>query len=60
MANLKAGEKAPVFEAPDQNGNSIKLSDFHGRKLFIYFYPKANTSGCTAQSQAVRDALGDS
>ena len=59
MAHLKTGDKAPAFKAIDQHGNQIKLSDFAGRKLFIYFYPKANTSGCTAQSQAVRDALPD-
>jgi peroxiredoxin Q/BCP len=45
MAGLKAGDKAPAFTAQDQNGNTVKLADFNGRKLLVYFYPKANTSG---------------
>lgn len=45
MAQLKSGDKAPAFEAPDQNGNMVSLPDYDGRKLFVYFYPKANTSG---------------
>jgi peroxiredoxin Q/BCP len=45
MAELKPGGSAPPFEAPDQNGNTVQRSDFDGRKLFVYFYPKANTSG---------------
>ena len=45
MAGLKTGEKAPAFEAQDQNGNTVKLADFKDRKLLVYFYPKANTSG---------------
>ena len=45
MAELKPGDTAPAFEAPDQRGNTVKLTDFHGRRLFVYFYPKANTSG---------------
>jgi peroxiredoxin Q/BCP len=45
MAKLNAGDMAPDFHAPDQNGSIVKLADFTGRKLFIYFYPKANTSG---------------
>jgi peroxiredoxin Q/BCP len=45
MAQLKPGDPAPAFEAPDQNGHNVKLGDFKGRKLFIFFYPKANTSG---------------
>lgn len=57
MAGLKAGDKAPAFTAQDQNGNTVKLADFNGRKLLVYFYPKANTSGWTTQAQAVRDAL---
>ncbi len=45
MARLKPGDMAPAFEAVNQNGESIALSDFTGRKLFVYFYPKANTAG---------------
>ncbi len=45
MPALKTGEKAPNFEAQDQDGNMVCLSDFRGRPLFIFFYPKANTSG---------------
>jgi len=45
MAKLNIGDMAPPFQAPDQNEKSIGLSDFQGRKLFAYFYPKANTSG---------------
>ena len=45
MAKLKSGDKAPPFEAPDQNNNEVKMTDFTGRKLLVYFYPKANTSG---------------
>lgn len=45
MAKLQPGDPAPAFEAADQEGKTVKLSDFKGRKLFVYFYPKANTSG---------------
>ena len=45
MARLKPGDTAPAFQAVNQNGESISLSDFAGRKLFVYFYPKANTAG---------------
>lgn len=45
MAKLSSGIKAPNFEAPDQSGNTIRLADFNGKSLFIFFYPKANTSG---------------
>jgi peroxiredoxin Q/BCP len=57
MAQLRLGDKAPDFSAADQDGNTVRLTDFKGRRLFVYFYPKANTAGCTAQAQAVRDAL---
>jgi len=45
MPQLKPGDKAPDFSLLDQNANSVALSDFNGRKLFAFFYPKANTSG---------------
>lgn len=45
MAVLKKGDKAPAFSLPDQYGNTVKLGDFKGRKLLVYFYPKAGTSG---------------
>jgi peroxiredoxin Q/BCP len=59
MAHLKPGDTAPQFELADQNGKKVKLSDFKGRKLLLYFYPKANTPGCTAQACSVRDASND-
>lgn len=52
---LQVGDKAPSFEAKDQDGNSIKLSDFHGKKIVIYFYPKDSTPACTAQACSLRD-----
>jgi peroxiredoxin Q/BCP len=45
MKTLKTGDKAPVFVLKDQNGQNVRLSDFNRKKLFLYFYPKANTSG---------------
>ena len=59
MPQLKPGDKAPTFSLLDQTGKKVKLSDFKGGKLLIYFYPKANTPGCTTQSCSVRDAKGD-
>ncbi len=55
MEELKEGMKAPFFEGTDQNGNSVKLSDFKGRKLVLYFYPRDNTPGCTAEACNLRD-----
>lgn len=55
MTTLKAGDKAPNFEALDQNGNTIKLSDFKGKKLVLFFYPKASTPGCTMEACNLRD-----
>lgn len=52
---LSVGEKAPNFEGIDQDSNPIKLSDFSGKKLVLYFYPKDNTPGCTTQSCNLRD-----
>ena len=59
MAQLNSGDKAPLFELPDQYNNTIKLSDYKGRKLLVYFYPKADTPGCTKQACSVRDARPD-
>ena len=59
MAKLKKGDKAPVFNLTDQDGKQVKLSDFKEKKLLLYFYPKANTGGCTNQAISVRDAKGD-
>ena len=52
---LQVGDKAPEVLGTDQNGNEIKLSDFRGKKLALYFYPKDNTSGCTAEACSLRD-----
>ena len=59
MAHLKEGSKAPAFSLKDQDGNTVKLTDFKGRKLLVYFYPKADTPGCTTQSCSVRDSKAD-
>ena len=59
VARLKVGDPAPDFALVNQDGELVKLSDFAGKKLLVYFYPKANTPGCTKQSCAVRDALPD-
>jgi len=53
--SLKSGDKAPEFTSVDQNGKQIKLSDYSGKKLILYFYPKDNTSGCTAEACSLRD-----
>jgi thioredoxin-dependent peroxiredoxin len=55
MIPLKEGMKAPEFEGTDQDGRVIRLSDFKGKKLVLYFYPKDNTSGCTAEACNLRD-----
>ena len=59
MAELKPGEKAPDFRLIDQNGRIISLADFAGRKLLLYFYPRAGTEGCTTQACSIRDARPD-
>lgn len=59
MAMLKRGDNAPAFNLMDQDGKSVSLSDFKGKKILLYFYPKANTSGCTKQACSVRDAQDD-
>jgi thioredoxin-dependent peroxiredoxin len=56
---LAEGDKAPSFTLPDQNGDKVKLSDFKGQTVVLYFYPKANTSGCTTQACGVRDRKAD-
>jgi peroxiredoxin Q/BCP len=45
MTTLEIGDKAPGFDLKDQNGRKVRLSDFSGKKMFLYFFPKANTSG---------------
>ena len=52
---LQKGDKAPYFEGTDQDGNIIRLNDFAGRRLVLYFYPKDSTPGCTAEACDLRD-----
>jgi thioredoxin-dependent peroxiredoxin len=56
---LEAGVKVPDVGAPDQDGHDVQLRDFTGRTLVVYFYPKADTPGCTAETQAFRDLKDD-
>jgi thioredoxin-dependent peroxiredoxin len=53
------GAQAPDFELPDQDGRAVKLSDFRGQRVVVYFYPKADTPGCTTQACGVRDHRAD-
>jgi len=55
MTTLKAGDKAPQFSGLDQNGVAHKLEDYSGKKLVVFFYPKASTPGCTAEACDLRD-----
>ncbi|WP_411767672.1 thioredoxin-dependent thiol peroxidase [Winogradskyella sp. A3E31] len=55
MTHLKVGDKAPEFEALDQDGNTVKLSDYKGKKLVVFFYPKASTPGCTTEACNLSD-----
>ncbi len=59
MPPLQAGAVAPTFSLQDQNGDLISLSDFKGKKVLVYFYPKAMTPGCTVQAQSLRDSKAD-
>lgn len=56
MQMLKAGDTAPQFSLPNQDNQTVSLSDFAGKKVLIYFYPKAMTPGCTIQAQGLRDS----
>jgi thioredoxin-dependent peroxiredoxin len=56
---IESGTKAPDFTLPDQDGSDVSLSDFAGKTVVLYFYPKANTSGCTVQACGVRDHRAD-
>ncbi|WP_010517165.1 thioredoxin-dependent thiol peroxidase [Croceivirga radicis] len=55
MKTLKVGDKVPDFSAVDQDGNTVNLSDYEGKKLVVFFYPKASTPGCTAEACNLRD-----
>lgn len=55
MSTLKEGDKAPGFTAKDQNGKTVSLSDFKGKNVILYFYPKDDTPGCTAEACSFRD-----
>lgn len=57
MNPLKAGDKAPQFSLPDQDGELINLSDYQGQRVLVYFYPKAMTPGCTVQACGLRDEM---
>ena len=56
---LKEGNAAPAFKTTDAEGNSVKLSDFRGQKVVLYFYPKDDTPGCTKEACSFRDAFAD-
>ncbi len=56
---IEQGQKAPDFELPDQDGRAVKLGDFRGQSVVLYFYPKADTPGCTTQACGVRDHQAD-
>jgi thioredoxin-dependent peroxiredoxin len=57
MTTLEVGDKAPAFALKDQDGKTVRLSQFKGRKVAVYFYPKADTPGCTQQSCNMQDAM---
>jgi thioredoxin-dependent peroxiredoxin len=56
---LEPGDAAPDFTLPDQHGDPVKLSDLRGQKVVVYFYPKADTPGCTIQACGIRDHRAD-
>lgn len=56
---LEVGNAAPIFSLTDQNGGSVTLKGLKGSKVLVYFYPKADTPGCTTQACGLRDVLGD-
>jgi peroxiredoxin Q/BCP len=58
MITLKEGDRAPAFRGKDQDGNSISLSDYRGKKLLLYFYPEADSPTCTIESCNLRDNYG--
>ncbi len=55
MKTLQVGDKVPEFSSRDQDGNTVRLSDYLGKKLIVFFYPKASTPGCTAEACNLRD-----
>ena len=57
MNPLKAGDTAPKFSLPDQDGEQVNLADFQGQRVLVYFYPKAMTPGCTVQACGLRDNM---
>ena len=59
MHHLQVGDPAPAFDALDQDGNPHRLTDYAGRNLVLYFYPKDNTPGCTNQACSLRDGMAD-
>lgn len=59
MQTLQAGDKAPNFSLPNEQNQPVVLADLAGKKVLVYFYPKAMTPGCTVQAQCLRDSLGE-
>ena len=59
MVSLKAGDIAPAFEGVTTDGKRVSLSDYRGRKLVLYFYPKDDTPGCTRQACSLRDGMAE-
>ena len=59
MAKLEVGDKAPAFALKDQHGKLVRLSSFKGQRIVVYFYPKADTPGCTKEACSIRDSWTD-